>query len=69
MGAGAYGSNAFSRGCMANCVQSNVDGLGVAVGTYCCTTDNCNFSSTLSSNKLFTSILILVASYVLYKLY
>ena len=43
---------------------SSTDAYGFTSRTWCCTSDNCNLSSTISSNKLLTGLSILLATLV-----
>ena len=47
------GSEVVTKDCEDSCVEQNISQFGIKYITKCCTTDNCNFSSNLRSNKLF----------------
>lgn len=49
--ASVAGITAVTRACVPSCVAVSVSGVG---GTYCCSTDGCNFSTTIVSNKMLT---------------
>ena len=57
-----------SKVCSTSCTLSGEPITDATTGyvtkTWCCSSDNCNFSSTISSNKLFTGFSILVATLV-----
>ena len=47
------GVESINKDCVNNCVESSTSVSGAKYIVKCCTTDNCNFSSNLKSNKIF----------------
>ena len=50
-----------AKGCVNECEEKHFKGDGVEVIKTCCTSDNCNFSASLLSNKILTGLGILIA--------
>ena len=56
------GVSLVEKSCASICIPGSGTYNGYSADYYCCTTDNCNFSSTIASNKYLTALSIMIAT-------